>query len=71
MNRRIKHPLGHGKFEPIAGLLVGFTLMILGLITGFDQIKSIFQGHFVGIVKPIAWVIPLLALFLLEFVINP
>ena len=60
------HPLGHGRFEPIAGLLIGFSLVFLGVFTGFDQIKAMVKGTFDGTIEPIAWIIPFFALILLE-----
>lgn len=61
------HPLGHGRFEPIAGLLVGFSLILFGCIAFFEQVKGVFRGEVGPSIEPIAWVIPLIALFLLEW----
>lgn len=61
------HPLGHGRFEPIAGLLVGFSLILLGAVALLQQTKALFQGEQGHFIEPIAWIIPLAAIFLLEW----
>jgi len=61
------HPLGHGRFEPIAGLLVGFSLIFFGCMAVFEQIQGVFRGEVGPSIDPIAWIIPLIALFLLEW----
>ncbi len=61
------HPMGHGRFEPIAGLLVGFLMVFLGALSSFDQIKEMVTGGAVHSIDPVAWVIPLFALVVLEF----
>lgn len=61
-----EHPLGHGRFEPIAGLMIGFLLIFLGLVSTFEQIKAVFTGQFTRQIPSIAIVIPLLAVILLE-----
>ena len=62
-----EHPLGHGRFEPIAGLLVGFTLVILGCVAFIDQVKALTVNTIETELEPIIWVIPLIALLLLEW----
>ncbi len=61
-----EHPLGHGRFEPIAGLLIGFLLIFLGLLSGFEQVKGLFTDNRGGEIQSFAWVIPLLAVVILE-----
>lgn len=61
-----KHPLGHGRFEPIAGLLIGFLLIFLGIISTIEQIKAIFLGEVTKQIPTVAIVIPLMAVILLE-----
>lgn len=60
------HPMGHGRFEPIAGLLVGFLLVFLGVGSSVEQLKSMFSGNRGPMIEPAIWVIPLFALILLE-----
>lgn len=61
-----EHPLGHGRFEPIAGLLIGFLLVFLGVISSMEQIRLIFAGEAAKQIPTIAIVIPMLAVILLE-----
>lgn len=61
------HPYGHGRFEPVAGLLIGFLLVFLGLFTGFEQIKVMVTGDLVHrSIDPLAWMIPLAGVLILE-----
>ncbi|MBS0629079.1 MAG: cation transporter [Verrucomicrobia bacterium] len=61
-----KHPLGHGRFEPIAGLLIGFLLVFLGVVSTMEQVKAVFTGELTREIPTIAMVIPLIAVILLE-----
>jgi cation diffusion facilitator family transporter len=61
-----KHPLGHGRFEPIAGLMIGFLLIFLGIVSSYDQIKEIFIGEGQREIPTVAIIIPLMAVILLE-----
>lgn len=61
-----KHPLGHGRFEPIAGLLIGFLLVFLGIVSTIEQIKGVFTGEVTRAIPSLAIMIPLMAVILLE-----
>jgi cation diffusion facilitator family transporter len=41
-----KHPYGHGKAEPFAGLIVSFALLISALIIIVQSVKEIITPHF-------------------------
>ena len=61
------HPYGHGRFEPIAGLLIGCLLIFLGVIMGYEQIKNTITGEILTYpVEPYVWTIPLIGVILLE-----
>lgn len=60
------HPFGHGRYEPLIGLQSGLFLILLGLGMFIQQMFSI--GHATSNEKldqPI-WIIPLIAVILLE-----
>lgn len=61
------HPLGHGRFEPIAGLFIGVLLVFLGIFSGIEQGK-ILLGPKLLIAQPhsLTWLIPCLGVILLE-----
>lgn len=60
------HPFGHGRFEPLTGLLMGIVLIILGgvmfIFQAFELMHPPQQEHF----QPWLWLVPLAAFFLLE-----
>lgn len=59
------HPFGHGRYEPLAGLQLG---MLLTLVGGGMLIQQLFQwaNETKGGLDPKAWIIPFIALILLE-----
>jgi cation diffusion facilitator family transporter len=60
------HPLGHGRFEPVAGLQLGLILSVIGggmLIQQLTAISSRVEGK---PIHPLTWLIPLGAVVLLE-----
>lgn len=61
-----EHPLGHGRFEPIAGLMIGFLLVFLGVFSSYEQIKAIFTPPLDHEISSYAIIIPLMAVILLE-----
>lgn len=60
------HPFGHGRYEPLGGLLLGLLLLTLGGIMLIQQIFGVAQNNFVGGMHPFAWVFPFVAFVLLE-----
>lgn len=61
------HPLGHGRFEPVAGFQLGVFLVIVGGYLGVQQCIAAVQETFSQPISPYAWIIPLVAVVLLEF----
>lgn len=62
-----EHPFGHGRFEPVAGLCIGFLLIFLGLFNGIEQVKSLYAGTREAMDIPLfAWIIPFTGVVLLE-----
>ena len=61
------HPHGHGRFEPIAGLLIGSLLVSLGLFSCFEEIKSlILSTSSSRVIDSLAFIIPLIGVVILE-----
>ena len=61
-----EHPFGHGRYEPLIGLQLGLILSVVGMWTAFQQIAQIHAEVPNGVIDPRAWIIPALALLLLE-----
>ena len=61
-----KHPLGHGRYEPIAGFQLSLFLMVVGSGLAFQQLLTLqgVQPH--PPIRAHAWLIPLGAVLLLE-----
>jgi len=61
------HPFGHGRFEPVAGLFIGFLLVFLGVFSGYEQMR-LFSSHTLAGAGffPFAWLIPCLGVLFLE-----
>lgn len=60
------HPFGHGRIEPLAGLLIGVLLIVGGIGMGFQQaVESATVTHETEIAG-LLWIIPLIAVILLE-----
>lgn len=60
------HPLGHGRFEPIAGLIVGFGCIFVGLLGFFFEGKSLFSHQDFPEIKTGAFLIPLFVFCFME-----
>lgn len=60
------HPLGHGRFEPIAGFQLGVFLVILGGYMGVHQCIAAASENSLGVMNPYAWIIPCGGVILLE-----
>lgn len=62
-----EHPFGHGRIEPLAGMLMGFLILIIGIMTAARQLISIFQGaEHPEFASAHGWIIPLVAILMLE-----
>lgn len=60
------HPFGHGRFEPLAGLQLGFLLSIIGVGMFIQQVISVEKHVSTEAVDGRLWIIPLIALIFLE-----
>ncbi len=60
------HPLGHGRFEPVAGFQLGVFLVIVGGYLGVQQCVAAAGETSLRTINPYTWVIPLAAMILLE-----
>lgn len=60
------HPLGHGRFEPVAGFQLGVFLVIVGGYLGVQQCVAAAGETSSRVINPYTWIIPLMAMILLE-----
>ena len=61
------HPFGHGRMEPLGGLLLGTLLVMLGSVMFVQQFIELFHSTDVLQVHPFSWVFPAVAMVALEF----
>lgn len=60
------HPFGHGRYEPLGGLLLGILLSAIGCILLMNQIGAILNGHILVTIHPLSWIVPAIAMLALE-----
>ncbi|MBA2369444.1 MAG: cation transporter [Candidatus Protochlamydia sp.] len=60
------HPFGHGRFEPLGGLLLGLMLVVVGGIMVFQQFLLLFHESIFHQIHPLTWIFPFVAMVLLE-----
>lgn len=60
------HPFGHGRYEPFGGLLLGVLLMGVGGALLMQQIFGVSHNELEHKIPSFAWLIPLVAVVLLE-----
>ena len=60
------HPFGHGRYEPLGGLLLGILLIALGGIMFFQQMLGFFYQEVHRHIHPLAWLFPAIAMGVLE-----
>jgi len=60
------HPFGHGRYEPMGGLLLGILLIVFGSVMLFQQILGFFYFEGVGSIHPWAWLFPAVSMVVLE-----
>lgn len=61
------HPFGHGRYEPLGGLLLGILLIALGGVMFVQQLADIFNGKDASHIHALSWLFPALAMVALEF----
>jgi len=60
------HPFGHGRYEPLGGLLLGALLCVMGATLLIQQLMGTIQEEHVGYINYLAWIFPAIAVVLLE-----
>jgi len=60
------HPFGHGRYEPLVGLLLGAFLFLVGGGTLMQHLFSVDLHHAHEVVDPRAWIFPVVAVLILE-----
>lgn len=60
------HPFGHGRFEPLVGMQIGVLIVAIGLVALFQQLFHLSGSAEQQVVGSYAWMIPLVAVVLLE-----
>lgn len=60
------HPFGHGRYEPMGGLLLGILLLVLGGVMLFQQVLGFFYQDIHRHIHPWAWLFPAIAMVILE-----
>jgi cation diffusion facilitator family transporter len=61
------HPFGHGRFEPLVGLQIGVLIVTIGIIAFFQQILHLSSTEQKPPLAVYAWIIPFIAVIMLEF----
>jgi cation diffusion facilitator family transporter len=60
------HPFGHGRYEPLGGMLLGILLLVIGGIMFANQVLSLFQEETRHLIHPLGWLFPAITIVLLE-----
>lgn len=60
------HPFGHGRYEPLAGLQLAVLMVLMGGGLFVQQTFQLFQPVPDKMIDPRAWIIPFVAVILLE-----
>lgn len=60
------HPFGHGRYEPLAGFQLGTFLVVVGIVTFFQQLFQAVTPVSEPPLNGFVWLIPALATLLLE-----
>lgn len=60
------HPFGHGRYEPLGGLLLGIMLLVLGGVMFIQQILGLFHEESHRQLHPWGWLFPAIAMVILE-----
>lgn len=60
------HPFGHGRYEPLVGLQLGFLLIVVGAGMFVQQCLQFFDESSEKVIDGHAWIFPVVAVVLLE-----
>jgi cation diffusion facilitator family transporter len=60
------HPFGHGRYEPLGGLILGLLLVVVGGFLLVQQTMGAIQEVHTGTIYAWAWIFPSIAVVLLE-----
>lgn len=60
------HPFGHGRYEPLGGMLLGVLLFVMGFAMLSQQLVGLFQDELPRVINHWAWIYPALAMVVLE-----
>jgi cation diffusion facilitator family transporter len=60
------HPFGHGRYEPLGGLLLGIMLVVLGGVMLAQQLLGIIHEEPHRHIYSLAWLFPAIAMVVLE-----
>lgn len=60
------HPFGHGRYEPLGGMLLGIFLMVLGGAMFGQQLFKSFYESGENLIHPWSWLFPAFAMVVLE-----
>ncbi|PJD96982.1 MAG: cation transporter [Parachlamydia sp.] len=60
------HPFGHGRYEPLAGLQLGISMILIGGGMLIRETFQFFHSSEIFAINPWAWTIPFVAVILLE-----
>lgn len=61
-----EHPFGHGRYEPLGGLLLGIFMVVMGGIFLVQQLLGAVQEESFRHISHWAWIFPAIAVVLLE-----
>lgn len=60
------HPFGHGRYEPLGGLLLGILLSAVGATLFIKQLTIFYFGQESGPIHPYSWIVPAMGMIALE-----
>lgn len=60
------HPFGHGRYEPLGGMLIGILLAALGTMMLFEQAVAMINANHIYSIHPLSWLFPAFAMVILE-----
>jgi len=60
------HPFGHGRYEPLGGLLLGILFIVTGGIMCANQVLTVIQETPHHFIHPLGWLFPAVTVILLE-----